>query len=56
MALVEGRDYVIPDDIKRLARPVLSHRILAKSFRQGGRNDSADALVEQVLQQTTVPT
>jgi len=27
-ALVEGRDYVIPDDVKHLTEPVLSHRIL----------------------------
>ena len=27
-AALEGRDYVIPDDIKRFAVPVLSHRII----------------------------
>lgn len=27
-ALVEGRDYVIPDDLKRLARPVIAHRLV----------------------------
>ena len=27
-ALVEGRDYVIPDDVKHLTEPVLSHRML----------------------------
>ncbi|MBI4559207.1 MAG: MoxR family ATPase [Candidatus Hydrogenedentes bacterium] len=30
-ALVEGRDYVTPDDVKQMAVPVLSHRILVKS-------------------------
>ena len=30
LALVEGRGYVIPDDIKRLAVPVLAHRIVVK--------------------------
>ena len=30
-ALVEGRDYVIPEDIKALAAPALAHRILIKS-------------------------
>ena len=28
LAMVKGRDYVIPDDVKRLAAPVLSHRII----------------------------
>lgn len=30
-ALVEGRDYVTPDDVKHMAVPVLSHRVLVKS-------------------------
>ncbi len=31
LALVEGRDYVLPDDIKRLAVPVFAHRIAVNS-------------------------
>src|SRR5262245_42741619 len=38
-AFVHGRDYVVPDDMKRLAAPVLGHRILPKSYRQSGRLD-----------------
>src|SRR5687767_10740458 len=33
LAMVSGRDFVIPDDIKRLAGPVLSHRIVMKDRR-----------------------
>jgi MoxR-like ATPase len=55
LALVEGRDYVVPDDVKRLARPVLAHRILAKDFRQGTRDDVADRIVGDALAQTSVP-
>ena len=33
LAMVGGRDYVIPEDVKRLAAPVLSHRILMKDRR-----------------------
>jgi MoxR-like ATPase len=54
-ALLEGRDYAIPDDIKRLARPVLAHRLLPKSFRQGGNADAATTIVEAILKQTPVP-
>ena len=35
LALVENRDFVIPDDVKRLAVPVLSHRVIAKGYLQG---------------------
>src|ERR1044071_9736828 len=31
MAFIEGRDYVIPDDIKRLVVPVFAHRIVVNS-------------------------
>jgi len=30
MALLEGRDYVIPDDVKRVAADVLGHRVVLK--------------------------
>jgi MoxR-like ATPase len=56
LALLEGRDFVIPDDIKRLTPPVLCHRILAKSFRQGSRSDAADTLVADIVGRTPVPT
>ena len=29
-ALLRGRDYVVPEDVKAIARPVLSHRITVK--------------------------
>jgi MoxR-like ATPase len=54
-ALLSGRDYVVPDDIKQLAPAVLSHRLLAKSFRQGGRADAAEAIFNEILNQTQVP-
>ena len=54
-AMLEGRDYVIPDDIKRLAVPVLAHRMLAKGFRQAGRTESTEAIMEDILAHTPVP-
>jgi MoxR-like ATPase len=54
-AFLEQRDYVVPDDIKRLATPVLAHRILVKSYRQGGQQGAADELLEEILSRTTVP-
>ena len=54
-ALLDGRDYVVPDDIKELAQPVLAHRVLAKGFRQGERGDAAGQVLAEILRGTTVP-
>jgi MoxR-like ATPase len=56
LAHVNGRDYVVPDDIKRLAGPVLGHRILPKTYRQSGRIDAGERIIHEVLQETRVPT
>jgi MoxR-like ATPase len=55
LALLEGRAYVVPDDIKRLAQPALAHRLLAKSFGKSGRGDAAEHIVGDILGQTAVP-
>jgi MoxR-like ATPase len=54
-ALLEGRDYVIPDDVKRLAVPVLAHRLLTHGMRQGGRDLPAADIVKTLLEQVPVP-
>jgi MoxR-like ATPase len=56
LALLAGRSYVVPDDVKRLARPVLAHRILAKTFRPGRRADVADAIIDDIVDRTPIPT
>ena len=50
-AAIHGRAYVIPDDVKQLARPVLSHRMLANSLH--GR--VIDQVVDDVLHSVAVP-
>ena len=51
MALVDGRDYVTPDDIKELAIPVLEHRLVLKdTSRQASR-----LVLEEILQRVEVP-
>ncbi|MCP9485886.1 MAG: MoxR family ATPase [Gaiellaceae bacterium MAG52_C11] len=53
-ALSAGRDYVLPDDVKAIAVPVLSHRlILAPEARSAGL--TADELVREAVEQTPVP-
>ena len=52
MAAIQGRDYVIPDDVKMLAPFVLSHRLIVKTeARLRGRSE--DSIIEEIL--TTVP-
>jgi MoxR-like ATPase len=55
LALIEGRDYVVPDDVKGLAGPVLAHRVLAKASRLGGRGDAAEAVVAEIVGQARLP-
>ena len=56
MAMVNGRDFVIPEDIKRLAGPVLSHRILMKDRRAVRGDYSPEArFIERILEETPVP-
>ncbi len=47
-ALAEGRDYVVPDDVKRLAVSVLAHRVIPKGYPQWGHRYAARALNESL--------
>ncbi|MCD9022511.1 AAA family ATPase [Cohnella silvisoli] len=54
-ALLLGRDFVIPDDVKALIKPVLAHRIILKdSFR--GETNRADQLLDRLVADIPVPT
>src|SRR5579883_1250153 len=53
-ALLDGRDYVLPDDVKRLAPPVLAHRlILGPAARLRGQ--TPEAVVAGLLESVPVP-
>jgi MoxR-like ATPase len=54
MALLRGRDYVTPDDVKALVKPTLSHRlIIAPAARV--RGTTAAAVLDEVLGLVPVP-
>ena len=53
-AAMNGREYVMPDDVKALAAPVLSHRVVLESSMQMRRRDAAQ-VVEDVVGQIPVP-
>ena len=54
-ALLEGRDYVVPDDVKNLASCVCAHRLLTKSLTQEGSAATAEAVFRQILKTVPVP-
>ncbi len=54
-AAISGRHFVQPDDVKAVARAVLSHRIICRSSF-GGAGRASEEVVEKVLSQVPVPT
>ena len=55
LALVSGREHVVPDDIKTLAVPVLAHRVVGKSFLQAGEFGAAEAVIRDIVDRVRVP-
>ena len=55
MAMAEGRDFAIPDDVKRLAGPVLSHRVITRGVMRQGRRERSQAVIRQIVNSTAVP-
>ena len=54
-AAVSGRTYVQPDDIKRLAGPVLAHRLILRPETRV-KNVTGPSLIEEILDRIPVPT
>ena len=58
LAMVESRDYVIPDDIQRLAVPVMAHRVVLAGgeVTEGwSRSEAERAIVREIVDGTPVP-
>ena len=57
LALLEGRDYAIPDDVKRLAAPVFAHRVVinTRTTLVQRRADVGERIIEEILSQVEVP-
>jgi MoxR-like ATPase len=53
-ALADGRDYLVPDDVKAVAVPVLSHRLIL-SPEAGAAGLGREAIVADALEKTPVP-
>ncbi len=57
MAAVEGRDYVTPDDVKRMVVPVFAHRVVIGARAGVGRQSSgaAEKILDEILTSVEVP-
>jgi MoxR-like ATPase len=54
-SMLDGRDYVLPDDVKLLAEPVLGHRLVPTTDARI-RDRTADEILREVLRSVPVPT
>jgi len=57
LALMEGRDYAVPDDVKRLAVPLFAHRVVinTRNTLVQRRADVGERIIEEILSQVEVP-
>ena len=56
-AFLEGRDYCLPDDFKRLIVPVFAHRVVVSSryVSTQKKSEQADAILREIIDTTRVP-
>ena len=53
-AAIQGRDFVIPDDVKKLAVPVMAHRVILRGlYGKSGENES---FIRELLEKVPAPT
>lgn len=55
-ALIDGRMFVVPDDVKQLTIPVLAHRVVTKGYIQGDSRSAAEGITMQLVEEVSVPT
>jgi MoxR-like ATPase len=55
-ALIDGRMFVVPDDVKQLTIPVLAHRVVTKGYIQGDSRSAAEGITMQLVDEVSVPT
>ncbi len=56
LAFVRGRAYCVPDDVKELAVPVFSHRVVvASQFQSPGSGSRAEEIIQSIVEEVEVP-
>jgi MoxR-like ATPase len=54
-AVLDGRDYVIPEDILRNVLPVCAHRMIARTYLRDGEADSAGRILKTIVESLKSP-
>ena len=54
-AVLQGRDYVIPDDVKKLFLPCCSHRVVSKTYLHNGDTNATVRILESILEKVPAP-
>jgi MoxR-like ATPase len=54
-ALLNGRDYVTPDDVKQLFIPVCAHRVISKTYLHNGDANATERVLQSILDRTATP-
>ena len=54
-AMLDRRDYVVPDDVKNLAAAACTHRLVTEAFTQDGAASATEAIFQQLLETIPVP-
>lgn len=55
LATLRGRDYVVPDDAKEVALPVMAHRVISKSYLASGSASASENILREILGRTPIP-
>ena len=56
LALCDGRDYTVPDDVKSLAPAVLAHRVICRGPLRDSGQERGLGIIRQIIESTPVPT
>ncbi len=54
-AILNGRDYVVPDDVKSLFMPACAHRVVSKTYLHNGDSKATERILQAVLDRIPAP-
>jgi MoxR-like ATPase len=54
-AVLQGRDFVTPDDVKQLFVPVCGHRVVSKTYLSNGDANVTERVLQAILDQVPAP-
>jgi MoxR-like ATPase len=54
-AVLEGRNYIVPDDVKALFIPVCAHRVVSKTYLSNGDANATTRVLQAILDRVAAP-